>query len=130
MGLGGIDGGLDGQNRSARLVCAGIDLGRTYVDRRRLQMAEINIRLESTDRDSLEAVRAAVDHLIAHAGESNTPRAVVQPPDAAPSPQLNEEELAQAYVEDLWGRTGDGMHELLSVMASFEDRFSLADIAE
>src|SRR4051812_10100363 len=94
-------------------------------------MTTISITAQSSDRRSLEEARAVIDRLLAQsaeAAEMSAPAEEAAPPNGHQQP--SEGELAQSFVDDLWGRTGDGLHQLISAMASFDDRFSLADVAE
>lgn len=96
-------------------------------------MAQICISAESSDRASLEEARAIFNRLLAELPQASEdlasgPEAVtVVDPDAE---EPDEGDLAQRFIEDLWKRTGDGLHQLLSVMASFDGWFTLTDIAE
>jgi hypothetical protein len=95
-------------------------------------MTQISVTAETTDRLSLEEARSFIDRLLAQTPERSEPEvALAEAESGAPRRELPDEmELAQRFVDDLFGRTGAGLHQLVSAMASFDDQFSLAHIAE
>lgn len=97
-------------------------------------MTQISITAETSDRQSLEEARALIDRLLMPASpQPPDPRATGASADTPRGPEPNgpgEAEVAQQFVDDLWGRTGDGLHGLISVMGSFDDRFTLVNISE